>query len=145
MPLFYYLLDTAICNAYILSEHYRKSRPSYNPKKRIRGTHRAFREALIDALLIQYKIAPIRIYTSPQHLPISRLDRPIHIHSKKLASYSGLCLFCRFSKDMCNVRLGHITGCNTGIKVHSTRILCNHCGIYLCGRCFVPFHNFKSV
>ena len=44
MPLFYYLLNTAICNAYILSEHYRKSK-SY---KYVRGTHRAFREALID-------------------------------------------------------------------------------------------------
>jgi Transposase IS4 len=39
MPLFYYLLDTAICNAYILSEHYRKSRPLYDPTKRVRGTH----------------------------------------------------------------------------------------------------------
>jgi len=145
MPLFYYLLDTAICNAYILSEHYRKSKPSYDPKKRIRGTHRAFRKALIDALLLQYKVAPTRIYTNPRHLPISRLDQPIQIHMKKKASYPGKCLFCRFSKDMCQVRLGHIGGIGTGMKVRMTRTLCNHCGIYLCGNCFNPFHKFKSV
>jgi len=66
MLLFYYLLDTAICNAYILSEHYRKTRPSYDPKKRVRGTHQAFCESLIHALLIQFKIAPLRIYINPQ-------------------------------------------------------------------------------
>jgi hypothetical protein len=59
MPLFYYLLDTAICSAYILSEHYRKTRPLYDPKKTVHGTHRAFRKSLIDALLIQYKIVPL--------------------------------------------------------------------------------------
>jgi len=51
MPLFYYLLDTAIYNAYILSEHYYKSRPSYDPNKRICGTHRGFRKALVNSLL----------------------------------------------------------------------------------------------
>jgi hypothetical protein len=35
MLMFYYLLDTAICNAYILFEHYRKSLSS----KYVRGTH----------------------------------------------------------------------------------------------------------
>jgi hypothetical protein len=38
MPLFYYLLDTAICNTYILSKYHCKSRPLYNLNKRIRGT-----------------------------------------------------------------------------------------------------------
>jgi hypothetical protein len=145
MPLFYYLLDTAICNAYILSKYYRKSRPSYDPQKRIRGTHRAFREALIDALLIQYKIAPARIYINPRHLPISRYDQPIQLHEKKEASYPGKCLFCRFLKDMCQVQLRHISSIGTGIKVRTTRTLCNHCGVYLCRNCFNPFHQFKSV
>jgi len=35
MLLFYFLLDTAICNAYILSKHYRKSKSS----KYVRSTH----------------------------------------------------------------------------------------------------------
>ena len=34
MLLFYYLLDTAICNAYILLEHYRKPRLWYDSKKK---------------------------------------------------------------------------------------------------------------
>jgi hypothetical protein len=71
VPLFYYLLDTAICNAYLLSEHHRKSRPSYNPKKGNRGTHQAFCKSLIDGLLTQYKIEPVRIYTNPRHLPVA--------------------------------------------------------------------------
>ena len=80
MPLFYYLLDTAICNAYILSKHYYKSRLAYNTEEHIRSTHRAFRGALIDDLIIQYKITPVRIYRNPQCLLIRRLDRPYNLH-----------------------------------------------------------------
>jgi hypothetical protein len=48
MLMFYYLLDTAICNTYILSEHYQK------PKgyKYVRDTYQAFCKAFINELLI---------------------------------------------------------------------------------------------
>jgi hypothetical protein len=68
-------LDTAICNAYILSEHYRKSQSA----KKVRGTHRAFREALIKELLVQYKIQPTRKYLTGRHLQI----RPPRVSSRK--------------------------------------------------------------
>lgn len=145
MPLFYYLLDTAICNAYILSKHYRKSKLSYNPKKRIRGTHRAFREALIDDLLLQYKVGPTRIYTPSRHLPTSRLDRPIELHEKVKTSYCGRCQFCRFRKDLLEKRLGIIGGVGKLKDVRQTRVMCKHCNMYLCLNCFPLFHDFKSI
>jgi hypothetical protein len=127
MPLFYYLLDTTICNAYILSEHYRKSQPSYNPEKQVRGTHRVFYEALIDALLLQHKTGPTRIYINARHLPISRLDRPYNLHEKVATSYCGRCHFCRFRKDMLEKRLGVDFSAN----VRQTQVMCKHCNVYL--------------
>jgi hypothetical protein len=41
--LFYWLLDSAIINAFHLSKHQRKGK--------VRSAHRAFREALVEALL----------------------------------------------------------------------------------------------
>ena len=143
--LFYYLLDTAICNAYILSEHYWKARPLYDPKKRICSTHRAFRKTLIDALMIQYKVAPIRIYINPQHLPIRRLDRPYDLHEKVRTSYCGRCHFCCFRKDMLEKRLGLIGGIDSSKNVRQTQVMCRHCSVYLCAKCFLLFHDFKSI
>jgi hypothetical protein len=145
MPLFYYLLDIAICNAYILSEHYRKSRPAYNPKKHIRSTHRAFRGALIDDLMIQYKIAPVRIYRNPQHLPIRRLDRPYNLHQKTKTSCCGRCHFCRFKKDMQEKRLGHMGDVGSSRNVRQTQVMCQYCDVYLCAKCFLFSHGFKSI
>jgi hypothetical protein len=145
MPLFHYLLDTTICNAYLLSEHHRKAQPLYNPTKRIRGTHRAFREALIDALLLQHKPTPERIYTSARHLPITRLDQPRRIHQKIKCNSKGRCQFCRFRRDMLSTRFGHIGGIGKAGSVRQSRIMCGHCSVYLCSNCFELFHDFKSI
>ena len=50
LPLFYFCLDTTIVNAYILSMV--QWNPSPATKKKICGTHRTFREKLVNALLI---------------------------------------------------------------------------------------------
>jgi hypothetical protein len=142
LPLFYFCLDTAIINAYILYMAYWN--PSITAKKKIRGTHRTFRENLVEGLLLQYRPVLVRIYRSPRNLPVSRLDRPLKIH-QKVQGIPGKCLFCRFSKEMCQVRLGHTGEAGNSIKVRSTRTTCNHCGIYLCAGCFSLFHNFKSI
>ena len=76
MPMFYYLLDTAIGNAYILSKHYQKSKGF----KYVCGTHQAFREAHIKELLVQYKIEPTHKYVNRRHLPVCKLDRPKTIY-----------------------------------------------------------------
>jgi len=66
----------------------------------MRGTYQAFRETLIDALLLQYRIVPSRIYTNLRHPPIGRLDRPYNLYEKAKTSYSSRCYFCRFRKDI---------------------------------------------
>jgi hypothetical protein len=136
MPLFYYLLDTAICNAYLLSEHHCKSQLSYNPKKRIRGTHQAFCKTLIDALLLQYKAGPTRIYTNARNLPTSRLDWPYDLYKKMTISYCGRCHFCCFRKDMLENQLGNIVSVGS-TKVRQTQVMCRHCNVYLCAKCFL--------
>src|SRR2546423_11326806 len=47
-PLFYWLLDSAIINAFRLSEHQRKAK--LGPK--VHSAHQAFREALVSDLLL---------------------------------------------------------------------------------------------
>jgi hypothetical protein len=141
MPMFYYLLDTAICNAYILSEHHRKSK-GY---KYVRGTYRAFREALIDELLTQYKIEPVRKYQNRQRLPICQLDRLYDIHKKAKSTYCGRCYFCRFRKDMLEKRLGVIGGVGSLRNVRQTQVMCKHCQVYLCKKCFSLFHDFEVI
>jgi hypothetical protein len=141
MLMFYYLLDTAICNAYILSEHYRKSQGS----KSICGTHRAFREALIKELLLQYKIEPTRKYLSGRHLPACKLDRPETLHEKVTTSYCGRCYFCRFKKSLLEKRLGIIGGVGWNENIHQIQNMCKHCQVYLCKKCFELFHSFEVL
>ena len=141
MPMFYYLLDTAIGNAYILSKHHRKSKEF----KYVRGTHRAFREALIDELLVQYKIEPTRKYANGRHLPVCRLDRPRAIHETAKTTYCGRCHFCRFRKDMLEKRLGIIGGVGFNKNVQQTQVMCQHCQVYLCKKCFTLFHDFEGI
>ena len=114
-------------------------------KKRIRGTHRAFRETLIDALLLQYKIVLSRIYTNPRHLPIGRLDRLYDLHEKVKTSYCGRCHFCRFRKDMLEQQLGYVGSMGSSKNVRQTQVICRHCNVYLCAKCFLLFHDFKSI
>jgi hypothetical protein len=49
-PLFYWLLDSTIINAFRLSEHQRKSKLA-SAKDKVCSAHRAFRTALVEALL----------------------------------------------------------------------------------------------
>ncbi len=49
-PLFYQLLDTAIINSFRLFEHQRKEKLG-SGKDKVRSAHRAFRNALVEALL----------------------------------------------------------------------------------------------
>jgi hypothetical protein len=144
MLLFYYLFDTAICNAYILSKHYRKS----TKYKYIRGTHRAFREALVNELLRQYKIAPKRKYQTEKSLPPRRLDRPETLHKKQTTTYCGKCYFCRFEKFQESQRkqmLEVIKGVGWNRNVRQTQVMCKHCDVFLCRKCFSLFYNFQAL
>jgi DDE_Tnp_1-like zinc-ribbon len=120
--------------------------PSVAAKKKIRGTHRAFCETLVEALLIQYKpTPPTRIYTQAGQLPIAQLDKPRRIHERVKSSSCGKCIFCRFRINMLYTRLGHIGPMPPGERIQQSRMICKHCGVYLCANCFELFHDFKSI
>src|SRR6266576_4165168 len=83
-PLFYWLLDSTIINAFRLSEHQRKSKLGSGQKDKVRSAHRAFREALVLELLKNpFPIALKQVYiTKKTGLPQIRLTRPIEIHQQ---------------------------------------------------------------
>src|SRR5271165_1768087 len=137
-PLFYWLLDSTIINAFQVSENQRKSRLG-SEKDKVRSAHRAFRDALVSELLKDPTPAtPKQLYiTKNTLLPQIRLTRPIEIH-QMIRGPKAVCLYCRWC--WANNR-----GCTPRIITKSSnmpksRILCSHCNISLCGVCFLLFH-----
>jgi hypothetical protein len=139
--MFYYLLDTAICNAYILSKHYCKSQSA----KKVCGTHCAFREALIKELLVQYKIQPTRKYLTRRHLPTCKLDRLESLHKKTTTSYCRECYFCRFQKNLLKKHLEIIRRIGLDKNIQQTKAIYKHCQVYLYTKCFTLFHSFEVL
>jgi hypothetical protein len=85
-PLFYWLLDTTIINAYCLSEHQRKAKIHPSAKDKVRSAHWAFREALVVELLKEPlpKASKQFYVTKNTELPSIQLTRPIEIHQQVL-------------------------------------------------------------
>jgi Transposase IS4 len=139
-PLFYWLLDTTIINAFRISEHQRKAKLG-NAKDKVRSAHRAFRESLVlellkDPLPNAPKRACIRKNTA---LPNIRLTRPIEIHHRILGKRAA-CVFCRWSRV---TKKGRTTKVITKSQnIPKTRLVCSHCSINLCTECFTAFHYF---
>jgi hypothetical protein len=81
-PLFYWLLDSTIINAFRLSENQRKSRLGSSEKDKVRSAHRAFWNALVSELLKDpFPATPKQLYiTKKTLLPQIRLTQPIEIH-----------------------------------------------------------------
>jgi hypothetical protein len=141
-PLFYWLLDTTIINAFLISENRRKAKLSLDKKDKIRSAHRAFREALVTALLLDLHKStnkPPNLYiTKTTQLPPIRLTRPIEIHQIVSSSKKALCFLCCWSRHHTNRKgLGVITKSQ---NLPKTRTICSHCSIVLCRRCFSKFH-----
>ena len=80
-PLFYWLLDTTIVNAYIMHERQRIAKLQL-AKDKVRSTHRAFRKALVSALLEpQSSTTSVQLYVTKNIVLLQiRLTRPIGIH-----------------------------------------------------------------
>jgi hypothetical protein len=135
-PLFYWLLDSMIINAFRLSEHQRKSKLG-NGIDKVRSAHRAFHEALVSELLKDPIPATLKqVYiTKKSQLPQIRLTRLIDIHQLVLGK-TAPCLFCRWS---CQNRRTQriITKSNC---VPRTRYSCSHCNTPLYRPCFWQFH-----
>jgi hypothetical protein len=101
-PLFYWLLDSAIINAFRLSEHRRKAKLGSNTKDKVRSAHCTFRQALVlDLLLDPYPHDKTTARTAPKvtqntQLLLIQLTQPIGIHFPIKASRLT-CLFCQWN------------------------------------------------
>ena len=98
-PLFYWLLDSTIINAFRLSEHQRKSKLGSGIDK-MHSAHRAFREALVSELLKNpVPTALKQVYiTKKTGLPQIRLTWPMDIH-QLVPGKRAPCLFCQWSRQ----------------------------------------------
>jgi hypothetical protein len=140
-PLFYWLLDTTITNAFRISEHQRKAKLGLGAKDRVRSAHRAFRESLVlDLLKNPSPTASKRFYvTQNALLPNIRLTRPIEIH-KRILGKRAICIFCRWSRV---TKKGNTAKVITkAANVPKTRLICSHYSINLYIKCFTIFHYF---
>jgi hypothetical protein len=136
-PLFYWLLDTTIINALRLSEHKKKAKLLRSEK----SVHRAFREALVSELLKDPspKVLKRTYITKNTVLPDIRLTRPIAIHQHVVGKWAA-CVFCRWSRV---TKKGWTTKVITKSEnVQKTNIVCSHCSVNLCRRCFTVFHYY---
>ncbi len=140
-PLFYWLLDTTIVNAYLVYEHQRKAKLQLGEKDKARCTHRMFCEALVTALLKDPQepkpTCPGQYITKRTQLPLIRLTRPIGIHQMESTTKRVPCLFCRWSRHKKQPTTGGITKSE---NLPKTRTLCSHCSVALCSSCFYLFH-----
>jgi len=138
-PLFYWLLDSTIINAFILSEHKRKAKLR-GEIDNVRSAHRSFREKLVSDLLKDPKATIKQTYITKltTTLPRIRHTTPIGIH-QQIRTKQAACLYCRWcrhSKKSDNHRI--ITPSN---QVPRTQISCSHCRVPLCRECFWKFHS----
>ena len=79
-PLFYWLLDSTITNAFTLSEHERKGKLGGKVDS-VHSAHWAFREGLVSNLLEDLKAIPkLAFVTKSTMLPQIRHTTPIEIH-----------------------------------------------------------------
>jgi hypothetical protein len=150
LALFYWLLDTTIINAFLLSEMQRKATTTNADAKKVRSTHLAFREDLVQGLITPYKATMQRVYiTQNTPLPVSRFDLPAELHQKAKLQSTRKCLFCRWMhsqhKEMMQKHFFTIGGTNSAIRVTQTKNYCSHCQVSLCTKCFESFHSFKDL
>ena len=137
-PLFYWLLDSTIINAFKLSEHHRKARLG-NAKDNVRSAHRAFREALVSQLLKDSTPTNWSYITKKLPLPSMRLTQPISIH-RQIPGKRAACVYCRWSQATKKGRTMKVIAKSANIP--KTRTICSHCNINLCIECFYHFHYY---
>ena len=136
--LFYQLLDSAIINAFKLSEHHRKAQLG-NAKDNVRSPHQAFREALVSELLKDPRPANWSYITKKLSLPSIRLTRPFSIH-RQILGKRATCVYCRWSRATKKGRTIKVIAKSANIP--KTRTICSHCNINLCIDCFRHFHYY---
>jgi hypothetical protein len=138
-PLFYWLLDSTIINAFWLSEHQRKTQLSRRDK--VQSIHQTFCKALVSELLKDlFPKAPRQTYvTTNTALSNIQLTRPIEIH-RQISEKQAPCVFCRWSRVTKKGRTTKVIA--KSANVYKTTLVCSHCSINLCRECFNVFHYY---
>ena len=102
--LFYWLLDTTIINAFLISEHRRKARLQLDKKDKVQSTYCIFQESLVTVLLLDPKkpVSQIQYITKTTQLLPIRLTRLIRIHKIVFGKKRAFCFLCRWSRHYAN-------------------------------------------
>jgi hypothetical protein len=97
-PLFYFLLDHSIINAYLLHNWHTKE--AGNPSK-LKSHHLRFRSDLADALLSGLQPRDLPIYVNNRHgeiRPQTKLPLHLHTHTKIPGDRQATCYWCRLQE-----------------------------------------------
>jgi hypothetical protein len=136
-PYFYYFLDTAICNSYLLWRWNREARyPSQGDRQSERlNSYRYYRETLVEALMEGIPVKYDHIVIRAKHefiAPKTRIATKFHVSTG--GAKRTRCYFCRYKvfKRICTLGQG---------SFHTT-CRCAHCDVPLCYRCFKPYHEY---
>jgi Transposase IS4 len=130
MSLFYWIVDSAIVNAFACSQYH-----EFSDDFPFTTSHLSFRTAIIYGLIgyglsvssdrgVQVDNSTRTRINSIESLPATRVINALHL---PLLKTKGRCQWCWIMKD----------------EQHRTRYKCRECNINLCIDCFVPFHDFR--
>ena len=136
LPYFFFLLDTSLINAYLLWRWEGEARVNYSRQGESLRTHRVFREAIIQKLLIDPPSHPAQrmsfdIVIGPKH----QFRQPNHLgsHGSQHTLSGGMkrrqCYFCRYQ-----AKKGYSK------KVIKTSTGCLACRVPLCKGCCSMYH-----
>lgn len=131
-PYFYYFLDTAIVNSYLLWRWTREAIGGINPHTRRNG-HRFYRETLVEALMegipVQYEHIVVR--QNHQFIRPNQYNIPVRFHIPTPGAPRVWYYFCRYQQYKRVIRIG---------QMFRTRERCESCDVPLCHKCFRLYH-----
>ena len=131
-PYFFYFLDVAICNSYLLWKWYRESLNDGRATYRL-NSHRFYRECLVEALIedisIHYNIITIQknhVFIQPNQ---SNIPAQFHVPTERAPRVQ--CYFCRYKvhKKIAGIR-----------NIFKTTKRCESCDVPLCTQCFKQYY-----
>lgn len=128
IKIFYYLLESAIVNSFILYNYICKNSPTLNEKPL---THLMFRRKLADEMIKPWANRP-------------KKNKNVIVKGRK---DSGRLVSANLSIEnvgehlpiKCTIR--RCARCSTKVKVKRSTMACQKCKVALCKECFVPFHS----
>lgn len=123
IKLFYYMVDTAIVNSYILYKE------SCNKNKKKYITHLEFRSRLTDELIGNFSCRK-KSTTSP-HEQINKKKRKLSTNN----NFTGVDHLPKFIDKYRRCKM-----CSTKVKEKRSNMICSLCEVTLCKKCFEPYH-----